>query len=173
METLSHHFTDLSIPKNRLALSLNSATPVLLTQAILPKLTERVSSNRAPGASFGLRPSPHVNVYAATKSLVNYFSQGLSVEFAETLDVLLTHPLGVSSAMVDKKPDGLVIITPQQCVKASLQKLGTTWGRHWTNGWWFHEIQWALMSNAPDFVFNKIVKHSIPLVVSTNCLPIY
>ena len=165
METISTQFSNLSMDKNRMAINLNATTPVLLTQALLPKLTDRVHQKLAKrsmvifvGAGAGLRPSPCLNVYAATKSLINFFSQALSVEFATSLDVLVTHPLGVATAMVDEQPDGLIMITPQQCAHASLRQLGGSWGQQWTNGWFFHEIQWSIMSRLPDVVYHNFFR---------------
>ena len=111
METIgSGKFSDLSIEKNRTVMCVNAIAPVLITQALLPKLTARVESGASSrsalilvGAGAGLRAMDHgVNLYSATKGMVNFFGQSTSMEFEDSLDVLTTHPLGVSTAMVPK-----------------------------------------------------------------------
>merc|ERR1712032_1594056 len=114
-------------------------------------------------AGLALRPTPGVNIYAATKSMENFFGQALAVEFAATIDTVVVHPLGVSTSMMPEKPDGLVVISPRKCAKATLRQLGHSWARYsWTNGWFFHELQWPIMANAPNFVFNKIWMEIMP-----------
>ena len=173
METASRKFTDSDLPWNRTVLCVNALCPALLTQALLPKMTGRVARGEAKksalvfvGAGFGLRPTSHVTLYSASKSFVHYFGIGMAGEFKDELDVVTVHPLGVSTAMVQEKPDGLVMITPKQCARATLQKLGRSYTfLSWTNGWWVHEVQWAIMSSLPAWMYGGLTKFMIMMLV--------
>ena len=173
METASRKFTDSDLPWNRTVLCVNALCPALLTQALLPKMTDRVARGEAKksalvfvGAGFGLRPTSHATLYSASKSFLHNFGIGMAGEFKDELDVVTVHPLGVSTAMVEGKPDGLVMITPQQCARATLQKLGRSYAfLSWTNGWWVHEVQWAIMSSLPAWMYGGLTKLMLMMLV--------
>jgi len=170
IETLSVPFTNNSLDFNRQAINVNGTAAVLLTQALLPQFTQRVERGAAPksalvfvAAGLALREAPGANIYAASKSMENFFGQAVQIEFEKFLDVVVVHPLGVATSMMPEKPDGLMVITPQQCARSTLRQLGHSYSHgSWTNGWWFHEVQWGLMSNAPNFLWRKIWMEIVP-----------
>lgn len=174
VETIANPFTKNSIEYNREAINVNATAAVLLTQALLPQLVGRVEGGAAKrsavifvAAGLALRPAPGANLYAASKSMENFFGQAVAVEFAATVDSLVVHPLGVATAMVPEKPDGLSVITPQQCARASIRQLGHAWAAgSWTNGWFFHELQWGILQRAPSFAWHKMWMEFAPAKIA-------
>lgn len=167
---MAFQLTDSPSEKIRKVLSLNAGLAVLLTHALLPRFEERVKAKTAKrsavvivGGGIGLRPAPHVNIYSSTKSCLSFFGQALSVEYEDTTDVLVTHPLGVTTNLMPHHPvDNLEWITPAQCAKACMKQLGHSWAQNsWTNGTAFHEFQWGIVSNMPMFVFRRLLKFMV------------
>ena len=159
-------FDGNSMEQNRTILAVNAMAPVLITQALLPKLTARVASGASPrsaliliGSSLGLRASGHgMNLYSATKALVNFFGQSTSMEFEGSLDVLTAHPCIVSTTLLPMPVNGISVITPQQCARACLSKIGTFYVRHsWTNGYFTHELLWWLALSVPRVLYQKVL----------------
>jgi uncharacterized protein len=99
------NFDELEWNDQRNMLSLNVNTLVELTYKMIPVL----ESQPAPryilnvGSMAGVQPVPGLNLYAATKSLVNHFTRGLSWELRrKNISVTLLSPGGVRTDFVNR-----------------------------------------------------------------------
>ena len=147
-------FTDAGIGSIWKTLIVNNFLLVLLTSEIMPRLQEWNEKLELRGAVITVAAEadklvfPGMNIYAATKALANNFTIAAGAEYQYSIDTLSINPLGVSNNnMVQEEPDGLVVITSEQCAIASMaQLLGR---KRETNGWWFHCIQHNIISSIP------------------------
>jgi short-subunit dehydrogenase len=162
MENLAIPFDDDPLDNTRATLIINTLPVVLLTHALIKKLAGRKQRSAVitVAAESGKNPYPGMAVYGGSKALANNFTIAVSKEYQDSVDVLSVNPLGVTSNMVDLEPDGLVVCTAEQCVRASLKQLGH---RRETSGWWTHTIQSKFIAALPSeirlFVWPKVVQN--------------
>lgn len=100
-------------------------------------------------------PTPLLSVYAASKSYVDFFTQGLAKEYSSkgiTFQCIL--PGHVVSNMSKIKRPSLNVPTPEIFVKSALARLGID-GR--TCGYWTHDIMLYACQILPLAVLVNVV----------------
>lgn len=108
-------------------------------------------------------PFPMKAVYAATKAFDYYMSIGLENEVKNSnIDFLCVKPLEVATPLTGTEPDGLFIITPEQCAKSSLDDFG--WESE-TYSYWGHKLQAYIINILPRFLVYWFMKNYWYLMV--------
>ncbi|XP_061673619.1 17-beta-hydroxysteroid dehydrogenase type 3 [Syngnathoides biaculeatus] len=128
-------------------INCNVKTMVKMCKIILPGMENRrkgVIVNIASGiASI---PFPLYSLYAASKIFVERFSQGLHGEYKDKgVIIQAVTPFGVSTRMVGYQQTNMVMLSPQDFVKSSMQYITAgdkTYGtvRHMLLGWLLNSI---------------------------------
>jgi 17beta-estradiol 17-dehydrogenase / very-long-chain 3-oxoacyl-CoA reductase len=92
-------------------------------------------------------PFPMKAVYAATKAFDHFFSIGLENEVkGSNVDFLSVKPLEVATPLTGTEPDGIFIITPEQCVISVVNDIGY---ESETYGHWAHKLQAWIVNLLP------------------------
>lgn len=68
-------------------------------------------------------PCPYVTNYSATKAFVDSFSQALSLEYENQIDILSLRPMYVESNM-SKQRASFTVASRNQCAKSAIRMLG-------------------------------------------------
>lgn len=95
-----------------------------LNRILLPKMRAREHRSAIINISSvtGVYLSGFLGVYSSSKKALDVYSQILSLENKDKVDVLSLRPLGVATKMMKMKK-GPFMITPRECVRASLNDL--------------------------------------------------
>ncbi|KGX91081.1 short-chain dehydrogenase [Pontibacillus halophilus JSM 076056 = DSM 19796] len=117
-----------SLEKNHQQVMLNVNAVVKLTHLVLEEMVERQEGdiiNVASMASF--QPIPYMSIYAATKSFVLSFSEGLHEEYKDDgIRILAVCPGNTETNFFDHAPDSIKVgkmRTAHQVVETSLRAL--------------------------------------------------
>jgi short-subunit dehydrogenase len=125
-------FAEQSVDRLRGMIDLNARALVELTRRFLPGMLERRRGRIINVVSNGaFQPVPYLNVYAATKSLVLFFTEGLATELEGTgvrIQALCpglteTEFFDVARTSKDLLVNRLPRMTPEEVVACSLQAL--------------------------------------------------
>lgn len=76
---------------------------------------------------------------------------------SDKIDILSLCPMLVTSNMTRNRKSILSVST-EQCATSALRKVGKV---HFTLGYWFHEVQYAILDILPDFITNRIQKSNL------------
>jgi len=91
---------------------------------------------------------PKFTLYGGTKAFAEHFTQGLIEEYGDRVDFLTVHPGLVSTRLTKFVDVGFSTITPEECARDSVKKLGAV---SFTYGGWRHEILNGLANNFKIF----------------------
>ncbi|XP_046859198.1 inactive hydroxysteroid dehydrogenase-like protein 1 isoform X2 [Xenia sp. Carnegie-2017] len=117
----------MDVPKKKLheLINVNMTSLTMMTQLILPGMV-----NRKRGAIINLSssaaqyPTPLITVYSATKAYVEYFSQGLSIEYAkDNITIQCLQPFYVSTAMTYHVTPNIFVPTAESYARNALATL--------------------------------------------------
>jgi len=135
---------------------MNALSHALITRAFLPQLTTRSQKSAIINVSSlsSLHPIPHQQVYAASKTFIDYLSRGLVHEHPN-LDILSLKPELVDTKLAKDMPKDFMTAVPEQVAKAALSRLGKT---DETHGYWLHRYQGWVMRNLPGFLQHAAVE---------------
>ena len=103
----------------------------------------------------GVMPSPMLSVYSGTKAYVDFFTQGLTKEYAKagvTIQCILPGP--VVSNMSKLKRASMSSPFPEVFVKSNLSRLGID---DRTAGFWFHDIMMFVTDSLPRNVVSNFL----------------
>jgi len=165
-----HHdsFEKLSLYDISQEITLNICPQAYLTKIFWEKLKSRKEKNLRSGiinvSSFVADfPFPMKAIYAATKAYDHYMSVGLEIELkGSNVDFLSVKPLEVSTPLTGTQPDGLFIITPEQCAASSLNDFGY---ESETYSFWGHKLQAYIVNLLPRFAVYWFMKNYWYLLV--------
>ncbi|XP_028399667.1 very-long-chain 3-oxoacyl-CoA reductase-like [Dendronephthya gigantea] len=145
-------FLDLSEKKLRDLVSINMLSLTMMTYVILPGMCERKRGAVINLSSSAAQlPSPLITVYAATKAYVDYFSQGLSIEYSQdNIIVQSLKPYYVSTAMTYSVSPNLFVPTAENYVKSAIATL--PYARR-SCGYWPHGFQAWLFGFCPEWLW--------------------
>uniref|UniRef100_A0A8D9B7R5 Hydroxysteroid dehydrogenase-like protein 1 n=1 Tax=Cacopsylla melanoneura TaxID=428564 RepID=A0A8D9B7R5_9HEMI len=124
--------------------NLNIAFTTAMTHLVLPRMKEKDRGAIVNiGSLAGYSPIPMWSIYAASKVYVQYFTEALQIECANTnITVQLVTPGLVSTKMIDFSKSvplmSLVAPTAPQFAQIAVKTLGLT---DHTSGVWLHGIQ--------------------------------
>jgi len=109
---------------------------------------------------FGKRAVPGVTTYSSSKAFVSNLSECLYYELQDNkkeinCDILCVNPLFVKTNMVRKWKDSKYLITPEELVYSSFNKLGGL--KFQIYGSWKHSIQSFLLNLIPNFIFCRLI----------------
>lgn len=145
-------FLDVPEQKLRDLVNINVSSMTMMTHIVLPGMVERKRGaiiNLSSSAS--QHPSPLVTVYSATKAYVDYFSQGLAIEYAkDNIIVQCLKPYYVSTAMTFHISPNMFVPTATIYVKSALATLPYA---SRTCGYWCHGLQAWFLSFAPEWLW--------------------
>ena len=141
-------------------INVNIVSLNVMTRIVLPQMVERkkgaVINLSSLSAAF---PTPLLSVYAASKSYVDLFTQGLAKEYASKgITVQCILPGHVVSNMSKIKRPSLNVPTPEIFVSSALSRLGID-GR--SCGYWAHDVMNFFIELLPrsllvGIVFNQM-----------------
>ncbi|KAL7391218.1 hypothetical protein ABVT39_006145 [Epinephelus coioides] len=142
-------------------INCNVKTMAKMCKIILPGMEKRrkgVILNISSGAASV--PFPLYTLYAASKVFVERFSQGLQAEYKDKgIIIQAVSPFGVSTRMVDYQKTSMMILSPEDFVKSSLQYLRAG---DKTHGSVCHILLgWLLQSIPSKVLYAEYVLHSL------------
>ncbi|XP_033476201.1 17-beta-hydroxysteroid dehydrogenase type 3 [Epinephelus lanceolatus] len=142
-------------------INCNVKTVAKMCKIILPGMEKRrkgVILNISSGAASV--PFPLYTLYAASKVFVERFSQGLQAEYKDKgIIIQAVSPFGVSTRMVDYQKTNMMILSPEDFVKSSLQYLRAG---DKTHGSVCHILLgWLLQSIPSKVLYAEYVLHSL------------
>lgn len=152
-----HHdsFEKLSLYDISQEITLNIFPQAYLTKIFWDKLNSRKETKSVRSGIINVSsfvadfPFPMKAIYAATKAYDHYMTIGLANELKDSnVDFLSVKPLEVATPLTGTKPDGIFIITPEQCAAASLNDFGYE-GE--TYSAWGHKLQAFIVNLLPRF----------------------
>lgn len=151
-----HHdsFEKLSLYDISQEITLNICPQAYLIKIFWEKLKSRKEHNLRSGiinvSSFVADfPFPMKAIYSATKAFDHYMTIGLANELKDSnVDFLSVKPLEVATPLTGTKPDGIFIISPEQCATSSLNDFGY---ESETYSAWGHKLQAYIVNVLPRF----------------------
>jgi len=152
-----HHdsFEKLSLYDISQEITLNICPQAYLTKIFWDNLKARKESKKIRSGIINVSsfvadfPFPMKAIYAATKAYDHYMTIGLANELKDShVDFLSVKPLEVATPLTGTKPDGLFIITPEQCAVASLNDFGFETETYSALG---HKLQAYIINFLPRF----------------------
>ena len=103
----------------------------------------------------GVMPSPMLSVYSGTKAYIDFFTQGLTKEYAKTgVTIQCIMPGPVVSNMSKLKRASMSSPFPEVFVKSNLSRLGID---DRTAGFWFHDIMMFVTDSLPRNVVSNFL----------------
>jgi len=149
-------YSDITSKEIRDLVALNCLSHALISQAFLPKLSQRKQRSAVINVSSlaAVAPLPKVQLYAASKAFHDYLSQGLSYEYPN-VDIMSLRPGTVSTALSKYRKLDSETVAPEDCAKAALKDLGTT---KMSFGHRKHKIQAYFASITPKFILDIYIK---------------
>lgn len=160
----AHPFTKVGSEATRVNLIRQDFPAVLLTTSLMPRLAERFQKLNVRGAIVTVAwtmgtlrggGAPGFALQSATMSLVRSFGMATGFEFhgAGGIDSLSVTPLALGVGTPQRPADGLVVVSAEACVAASLQQLGR---RRETSGWWFHGVVLSFVNSLPLPLYHRL-----------------
>jgi len=150
----------LEIPNGRKKIidliNLNVTSCVAMTQIVMKEMAERKSGLVINISSASAdRPTPLLNVYAAAKVFVEYFSNALNEEYkSKGIIVQCVKPGFVATKLSGIKRPSLLAPTPHAFVQSALATVGKD---ATTYGYFPHWIQMGLPTNiVPKFIIDRV-----------------
>jgi len=150
----------LDIPNGRKKIidliNLNITSCVAMTQIVMKEMAERKSGLVINISSASAdRPTPLLNVYAAAKVFVEYFSNALNEEYrSKGIIVQCVKPGFVATKLSGIRRATLLAPTPDAFVKSALATVGK---ESTTYGYFPHWLHMGLPANIiPKFIIDKI-----------------
>ncbi|XP_076800011.1 very-long-chain 3-oxoacyl-CoA reductase-like [Clavelina lepadiformis] len=139
---------------------INIMSVVKMTQVVLPGMVRRKRGLILNVASMAaVRPIQIMTMYSATKTFINFFSQGLSYEYeSKGITIQSCMPGTVRSNMTEKFSEVQKMPTAEQYCKSWLATVGKA---RWTHGYWKHAIEAFIMRQLPSNLFHKMVGSSL------------
>ncbi|KAK3102348.1 hypothetical protein FSP39_010677 [Pinctada imbricata] len=148
----------LDVPQERLwqLINVNVAAATMMTYMVMPQMVERrkgaivMMSSRAC-----TQITPHMTIYAATKSFLDYFARSLQYEYKNTGVVVQSlKPFYVATRMTRysktlSKPS-LLIPTADDYASSAIKTLGYS---SRTSGYWPHTIQSWFSESIPEWLW--------------------
>jgi len=149
------HLIPNSAEKLDQLVNVNCASMVQITAAVIGAMSERKTGLVVNiGSGTGDLICPLLSLYASTKAFVHHFTKCLRYEYENYgINVQLISPHLVSSKM-SKVRAGLFQPAPKTFVKSALASATRLQS---TCGYFFHDLQHALISNLPASLQNKIL----------------
>ena len=152
-------------------ITINNTATLLITQIVVPRITETVraegkkSGHRGlvltMGSFGGLIPTPFLATYSGSKSFLQSWSNSLAGELSKDgIDVELIISYLVTSSMSKIRRSSLMIPNPQQFVKSTLRSVGRRCGsqdRYATmTPYWAHAVYQFVITETLG-VYSKFV----------------
>lgn len=139
-------------------ININALVPTMLTKMVLPGMRERgrgIVSNVGSGAATIIPTSPLLAVYAGTKAYVDSFSRSMDAEVSPLgVRVQNQAPMFVATKMSKIRRARLDAPSPDTWAAAALRQLGYETS---FTPFWFHGLQEAVITRAPDWIINRQV----------------
>ncbi|RWS29155.1 hydroxysteroid dehydrogenase-like protein 3, partial [Leptotrombidium deliense] len=134
---------------------VNIAAPLMVTRAVLPYMvTNRRGIVVNIGSILTLKPTPLVNVYAASKKFLDYFSSALQYEYRRVnVDVQIISPGMVSTRMTQWSSMGKPSLTTPTAERFAISAIATIGLTSHTTGYWVHGLQSVLMAALPRSLY--------------------
>jgi len=149
------HLIPNSAEKLDQLVNVNCASMVQITAAVIGAMSERKTGLVVNiGSGTGDLICPLLSLYASSKAFVHHFTKCLRYEYENYgIHVQLISPHLVSSKM-SKVRAGLLQPAPKKFVKSALTSATRLQS---TCGYFFHDLQHALVSNLPASLQNKLL----------------
>ncbi|XP_006814913.1 very-long-chain 3-oxoacyl-CoA reductase-B-like [Saccoglossus kowalevskii] len=135
-------------------LNVNILSCMMMTKIVLPNMLERGKGAIINIASAsGMQPAPLINIYAATKVFMDFFSRGLQVEYgSKGIIIQSVLPFFVTTKLSKFRKTSLFVPNPTQYVRSALATVGL---EQRTNGCMSHSIKGWAVERAPEWLKNK------------------
>jgi len=151
-------FGNVSLESHKRHVFLNVLPQTFLTKIFAQSIAKRQNRSAvidlSSFASFA--PVPFSAVYCASKNYNYYLSRALAEEWENNnIDFLVVRLVFAETNMSKKKADGLIVISPTQCVNGVLDDLGY---EKETCGFWSHKVQFFFINLLPRFVLYLVMK---------------
>lgn len=140
--------------------SVNCLSAIQMTQLVLPEMVSRKKGaiiNIA--SSLALSPAPYVTVYSASKAFVDYFTQGLRVEYSDSGVIFqVVYPFFVSTNMTGNVKKSFFTAVPDEFAASALNTVGIV---DMTCGCLSHELEGVVMRLVPTFLLTILLKNQL------------
>ncbi|XP_006814912.1 very-long-chain 3-oxoacyl-CoA reductase-like [Saccoglossus kowalevskii] len=139
-------------------LNVNILSCMMMTKISLPNMLERGKGAVINISSCsGMQPAPLINIYAATKVFMDFFSRGLQVEYgSKGIIIQSVLPFFVTTKLSRIRNTSLFVLNPTQYVRSALATVGL---EQRTNGCMSHSIEGWAVEKTPEWLKNKARMH--------------
>lgn len=153
------HFHEMTYADIDEIVNLNCLAGTRLMHYFLPRLAKRADKSAVINVSsiVGIKPTPVISLYSATKGFSHYLSVGLSQKYDGKVDIMSYVPANVDTGMAisDSSP---IMITPKKAVNECLKDLGV---KTVSYGHWKHTFAAYIIELLPQPIRLKILSYSI------------
>ena len=163
----SSPFKDFPEEKLREILMLNVFPQAILTRKLINQLSNRSKRSAIINLSSGLgmKPFPFVAPYSATKVYNDFLSRAIAAE-NPNIDITCLRPGFVSTPLAAWRPKNFWTITPNQCARGLMNKLGF---KRFTHGHWKHSVYVTLkLGIVPNWIFDAVSRRVGSMILEAH-----
>ncbi|KAF6333183.1 hydroxysteroid 17-beta dehydrogenase 12 [Rhinolophus ferrumequinum] len=141
-------------------ININILSVCKMTRLVLPGMVERSKGTILNiSSASGMRPTPLLTIYSATKAFVDFFSRCLHEEYrSKGIFVQSVLPYFVATKMTKIRKPTLQTPSPEMFVKSAMKTVG--WKSR-TNGYPVHSLMGTIISTLPSWLYFNVIMRSV------------
>lgn len=141
-------------------INVNILSVCKMTRLVLPGMVERSKGTILNiSSASGMRPTPLLTIYSATKAFVDFFSLCLHEEYrSKGIFVQSVLPYFVATKMAKIRKPTWHTPSPETFVKSAMKTVG--WKSR-TNGYPVHSLMGTIISTLPSWLYLNVIMRSV------------